>query len=374
MAVSTRTMHRQRDYSRLFIALGILAGVMAVAPIVAAVLGIGGASVNTHTAFASAPAGEYAVLGRSEGNEDVISVAWAQHPGSVTEVVRVPHLDGFTSTGAVSPDGRKLALVSVDGGSRTQPVASLKVVDLETGQLVKAAEDIVPGQTPVWNLGSDQLVATRMPSGNVPSATIDVLSVGANGKGERIVGSHSGVLGVYPVAFDANDRLLSVIINGEGSIVRREGAGDVVISSHVTRDWKLSPDGSELAFIEADTTGGLRYLARTVRVDGSSLQSQALSAPISALGAAWAPNGRLAFGVEPGQESDNSPQALAGAGTPGAGFDVPLGYSVSGEALLVTHWSGSSFQQSGQPALELVTRDGRETYDNFTRFYGWSKR
>ena len=46
MAVSTRTMKRQRDYSRLFIALGVMAGVMAIAPIVAAVLGIGGATVT----------------------------------------------------------------------------------------------------------------------------------------------------------------------------------------------------------------------------------------------------------------------------------------------------------------------------------------
>jgi hypothetical protein len=373
MAVSTRTMHRQRDYSRLFIALGILAGVMAVAPIVAAVLGIGGASVNTRTAFASAPAGEYAVLGRSEGNEDVISVAWAQHPGAVTEVVRVPHLEGFTSIGAVSPDGRKLALVSVDGGSRTQPVASLNVVNLETGQLVKAAEKIVPGQTPVWDNNSKQLVATRMPYVNAPSATIEILSVGADGKGERIIGSHSGVLGVYPIAFDAKDRLVSVVVNGEGSILRREGAGDVVISAHITRDWKLSPDGSELAFIEADTSGGVRYLARTMRVDGAA-SPQALTAPASALGTAWTPNGRVTFGLEPGQQSGGSEQALTAGSSSEAGFDVPLGYSESGDALVVTHWSGPSFQESGKPTLQLVTPQGRQAYETYTRFYGWSER
>ena len=67
-------------------------------------------------------------------------MVWAQNPGAVTEVVRIPHLEGFTSTGAVSPDGKQIALVTVDGGTRTQPIASLNVVHLETGKLVKAME------------------------------------------------------------------------------------------------------------------------------------------------------------------------------------------------------------------------------------------
>ena len=376
MAVSTRTMKRQRDYSRLFIALGVMAGVMAIAPIVAAVLGIGGATVSTRTAFASAPAGEYAVMGRSEGNQDVITVASAQTPGAVTEVVRIPHLEGFTSTGTVSPDGKQIALVTVDGGTRTLPVASLNVVNLETGKLVKAAENIVPSQSPVWSQGSDRVIATRMPSGNAATGTIETVSVGADGDDERVLSSLDGVLGVYPVAFDPAGKLVSVVINRQGSVLVRDGSNETVISPHVTRDWKLSPDGSELAFIEADTTGGVRYLARTLRVDGAAgFETQAMTAAVSALGTAWAPNGRVTFGTEPGQEAAGGAQALtAGRGVPEAGFDVPLGYSASGNALVVTHWSGSSFRESGQPALQLVTLDGRETYEIFTRFYGWSER
>lgn len=376
MAVSTRTMNRQRNYSRLFIALGVLAGVMAITPIVAAVLGIGSAAVSTRTAFASAPAGEYAVLGRSEGGQDVISVVWAQNPGAITEVVRVPHLEGFTSVGAVSPDGKKVALVSVDGGSRTQPTASLNIVNLETGQLVKAAEGIVPSLQPVWSKSSDQVVVTRMPSGNSASGTIQTVSVGADGNEERVLNSLAGVLGVYPVAFDPAGKLVTVVISGEGSVLRRDGAGDALISPHVTRDWKLSPDGTELAFIEADTSSGVRYLARTLRVDGAGAERRALAAATTALGTAWAPNGRVTFGFEPGQQAtEDGPQALSAAGSvPEAGFDVPLGYSDSGNALVVTHWSGPSFQESGRPAIQLVTLDGRATYESFTEFYGWSER
>ena len=151
MAVSSRSMTRQRDYSKLLIALAVMAGVVAIAPIIAAAAGFVGGAGRTRTAFASAPAGEYAVLGRSEGNADVIAVAWAENPGAVTEGARVPRLEGFPSAGAVSPDGRKLALVSVDSGTRTKPIASLNVVDLESGKVVAAARNVVPGQAPVWS-------------------------------------------------------------------------------------------------------------------------------------------------------------------------------------------------------------------------------
>src|SRR6188508_67046 len=113
MAVSSRTMGRHRDYSRLFIFLGLLAGIVAVAPIVAAVMGIGSSVTIPKTAFASAPAGEYAVITRSEGAADVVAVAWLNNPGAVTEIARVPRVEGFPSAGAVSPDGKFVALTSV---------------------------------------------------------------------------------------------------------------------------------------------------------------------------------------------------------------------------------------------------------------------
>ncbi len=375
MAVSTRTFGRQRDYSKLFISLAVIAAVVAIAPIAAAVLGYGSRAVTPRTAFATAPSGDYAVIGRTENGADVISVAWASNPGAVTELVRIPHLEGFASTGAVSPDGKSLALVTVDGGSPTHPKASLKVVGLESGLVTTAATDILPGQTPVWAPGGDSVVVVRGPESGATGGSFRVLGVAPTGKKESVVSEFRAALGVYPVGF-AGKGLATVVIDQRGSTLWVGGAEWGALSGSITRDWRLSPDGAELAFIETSTESGVQYLARTVSLGGNAVMAQALSAPVSALGAAWDPaNGRATFGFEPGasEVAGVSVESLTAASDAG-GFDVPLGYSDDGSHLAVTRWSGSSFQDPGKPVLQLIGPEGRTNYDSFTRFYGWAAR
>ncbi len=380
MAVSTRSFSRQRDYSRLFIALAVLAAVMAVTPIAAAVLGYGTTAVTPKTAFATAPRGDYAVFGRSDGQGDVISVAWAGSPGAVTEIARVPHLPGFASTGAVSPDGKQIALVSVDGGSPSHPVASLNVVDLETGLVRSVARNIVPGQVPVWSRDSSSIVVSRMPAGNEARGPIHLVEVSTGGEHlETLLAAVDGVLGIFPVGYTSNARIVSIVVDARGSVLRIGDFEWGLISDGITRDWKLSPDGAELAFIETVTSGGVQYRARAIRLaDGPGVSAQALSAEVSALGTAWNPATKAAtFGVEPAAAKEYGSvgaQSLSSATSSDSGFDVPLGYSADGENLAVTRWSGQSFQAPGQPVLQIVSAAGRTNYESFTRFYGWSAR
>jgi hypothetical protein len=57
------------------------------------------------------------------------------------------------------------------------------------------------------------------------------------------------------------------------------------------------------------------------------------------------------------------------------GFDVPLAYSASGGSLVVTHWTGASFQSPGDAVMQILTPGGgRASYEQFTRFFGWSTR
>ena len=374
MAVTTRTLRRHHDYSRILISLAVLAGMVAIAPIVAAAMGYGSSSVSPKTAYATAPAGEYAVVGRSEAQADVIAVGWAQNPGETTEIARVPHLEGFASTGAVSPDGKRLALVTVDGGSRTHPTASLNVVNLDTGQVVEAASHVTANQSPIWAADSSAVIAVRQISGADSPGSIDLLKVRADGKGETRLGGFTSVLGFYPVGFDSSGRLVSVVIGGDGSSLWRDSKRVALVSPNITRDWRLSPDGSTLAYIDVDTSGGVHYLARTYSLDGGGVSAQSLETAVSALGVAWNPATRQpTFGAEPGGSAAGVQAQSLSAG-PASGFDVPLAYSGSGGALFVTHWNGTSFAQAGEPDLEMITSDGRASFENFSRFYGWSAR
>jgi hypothetical protein len=158
--------------------------------------------------------------------------------------------------------------------------------------------------------------------------------------------------------------------------VVERGDARTQLSPNLTRDWHVSPDGKEIAFIEVDTSAGTRYFARSMRLDGAAGAAQSLSAAIPALGTAYNPaTGAASFGFEPVSGAvGGTTQTLSAAGAPADGFDVPQGYSSSGEALVVTHWTGGSFQSPGNAELTMVSGGQRTGFQNYTRFYGWSAR
>jgi hypothetical protein len=354
----------------------VLAGAVAVVPIaigIVAALSGGSGGTPARTAFATAPSGHYAVVARNEPEADVIWVAPADDPSSAIEVARVPHLPGYASTGAVSPDGARLALVTVESGSPAHPVAALNVVELETGALTRLAADVDELQVPVWSPAGDALVVTRTEDGEAGAATVATIRIAADGA-ESELSRRERVLGSYPVAFDPAGMLVEVVIDGRGSTLVRGGREVLALSTHVTRDWQLSPDGAALAFIEANLDGGLQYLARTATIEGAGLASaQAAPEEGQALGVSWRPGDSApTFGREPGTAAGT---ALAQVAADAPGFDVPLAYAPDGQTLAVQHWSGSSFAEPGRVNLEVVGMDGRRTgLAGFGRFYGWAAR
>lgn len=371
MAVTRQHVARHTNLSRLIIGVSVLAAVIAIAPIIAAVFGVSSATVQPRTAFASAPSGNYVVVSRTEGAQDVIAVVWAENPGAVTELARVPHIEGMGTTGTVSPDGTMVAVVAVDAGTPTRPVASLVTVDLLSGELFRAALRIDPDQRPVWAPDGRSIVVTRTAGADSSGSDVQVLRVALRGT-EEVLWTARDVLGVYPVGFEPSGALLAVTIDGGGSTVVRNGDEAFQISGSFTRDWQLSPDGRELAFIEADLADGLRYVARRVSIGGETVSAQSVMADISALGVAWNPaTGSVEFGIEPGSSGEGvSVQALRASG----GFDVPLGFAPDGSSLAVTRWSGEDFRHPGTPAIQVVEGANRASIEGYTRFLGWARR
>lgn len=342
---------------------------LALVPIVAGI--IDGDAGPSHTAFASAPAGDYAVIAASTDTVDVIRVVRAGGPAEGDEIARVDHLSGFYSTGSVSPDGRLLALVTVDAGTPAAPGASLLTVDLETAAVTRLAVAVTGGQRPAWTPDSRAIAITR-PVTDAATPAIAVSRVPVDLSGAKEVDRLSGALGLYLVGFDPAGRLLSVAIDGRGSTLRRDGAELRLISTFATRDWRLSPDGSQVAFIESDTSAGLRYVGRVVAVEGESgggVSAQGLTSTGQQLGAAWPTAGAgPAFGQEP------APGAVRAAGVGPGGFDIPLAFAPTGGGLFVQHWSGESFAEPGQLMLTVVAGDQRLSLPDATAFYGWARR
>jgi dipeptidyl aminopeptidase/acylaminoacyl peptidase len=318
-------------------------------------------------AFAEAGTGTHAIVLRDDGGADTVLAVDAMS-GETTAIATVPHLEGYTSFAAVSPSGDALAVVAADLGTPARPLASLVIVDLATGAVTRLLEEIDQLQQPLWSPDGAAIFVTRTAASDTPATDVSILRVAVAGGPPAEAMLIPGAAGAYPVGFDANGRLLVVAITGQGSVMYREGGGTTLISAAITRDWRVSPDGRRLAFIEANTAEGLRYQLNVIDLDGGDVRAQS-AAPRrdgQQLGVAWHPQGSLAVGQEPGTGGARA----ASAGSPG--FDVPLSYSPDGTFLAVAAWSGSSFARPGSVSLQVVGPAGRVPLADANRFAGWA--
>ena len=331
--------------------------------------------VTARTAFALAPSGNYAVVSRPEEAFDVIGIVSAAG-GDPIEIARVPHLPGFTATGAVSADGRMVALVAADGGSLARPEASLLVMDLEVGRFRQVLSGVDTLQAPLWAPDGRTVVVSRAIANGSPRPAHRFLRVAADGSGSTALYDVEDALGAYAVGFEPAGALLGVRIDGAGSHLTRDGLLVATISNQITRDWRLSPDGRQLAFIEANLDAGLRYVARTVSLDGTSGRTvEAQSRPGGQqLGVAWRPGASVPTVGQQPLASSTARELGRGEHQIAAGFDVPLDFSRDGSALAVNHWEGVSFADAGSSSLEIVTEAGRINVAGYSRFFGWASR
>lgn len=379
MAISLRATPRRGHLQYLFIGAAVLAAVVAVLPIGFAIFGGVASATGPQTAFASAPAGDYAVVSRTEGDTDIIAVAPVDNPSAPTEITRVHHLDGYSTNGVVSPDGKQLALIVPDAGSSAQPSASLVLVGMNSGAQTRLAQNLDPQQTPLWAPDSASIVVVR----NL-QPTISIARVPTDNSGAKTLKDYPKILGAYPFAFDPQGRLLAAIIDARGSTLTIDGTDGALLSDQITRDWRLSPDGSQVAFIESNLDGGLHYQARIFAFDGSAnVSAQAQTDGSQQLGVAWRPGSAAAtFGnehtttsLDAGNAQSQSVAESTGDGiTGGGGFDVPIAYSKDGAALAVTHWTGPSFAQAGKSTLEVITETGRVALPGYAKVLGWAAR
>jgi len=360
----------------------VLASFLAVLPIVGAIGASFFQGASPRTAFASAPPGDYGVAARTEDDIDRIFVVPAANPAGAMEVGAIKHLPGFAARAAVSPDGKQLAAVVAEAGTPAHPLASLVVLNLQTGVLTRLALDIDLLQAPLWTPDGAAIVVSRTQVTDGGPSTVRMFNIDLASKAAPVQAAvFERALAAYAVGFGPAGELTTVVIDARGSTLM-QGSEATSLSSHITRDWRLSPAGSAIAFIESDTTNGLVYRARTVLLDGAAgarVQAQNLSTSNQQLGVAWKP-GSFAptVGEEPttqssGVTAQNSEPRTQNSLT-ASGFDIPLAYSKNGDFLAVQRWSGADFENAGVPELQFLTPEGRMALTGFTRFFGWASR
>jgi hypothetical protein len=363
-----RGMRRKQLLQRCLLAIPFIAVIIGVLPVFA-VLVFGAGGPGPSTAYASAPPGTYVVVSVAGADEDSILVVSTTDPTVRFQVAGIAHAREIPTMGTVSPDGLLLALIVVEPGALSEAVASLRVVDLESGADTVLLERVDALQEPVWAPDSASVVVVRSGPGTSVGADVDFFEVAISGD-ERILSTAEDVIAAYPIGFDAAGELVAVRLDSEGSAAVRGDGTTVPMSPFFTRDWQLSPDGSAIAFIESNQESGLRYVPRVVSLSGGGVVAAQSISNGEALGTAWAPASAVAtFGYEPNNTAGSvSAQSVSG------GFDVPLKYSPDGDALAVRHWSGSSFDEPGTASLIVEGAQGRVTLTGVGRFLGWTAR
>lgn len=328
---------------------------------------------NSKTAFADADSGIYAVVLKPGLAVDTIAVVRAGDIAYEEVLITIPHLLGMSARGVTSPDGAKVALIVADEGDVKNPVGSLRILDLLTGSYTRLASGVDLLQKPVWSPDSEAIVVTvSQPSktkGFVDTAVLSYPVKFANQEKAQVLTIFRAVILAVPLRIDQSGDLFTVAINERGSLLFLGDQEIRVLSQFFTRDWALSASGRRIAFIEVNLAAGLQYLPRVEAVFGGGVVAATVQkGSRQALGVVWNPIEfeQVAFGDEPAVFEGR----VAAAGFV-SGFDIPLSWAETGDALLVEHWSGINFEKPGHVQLQIVFSNGRHSISGYTRFLGW---
>ncbi len=266
------------------------------------------------------------------GREDVVYIR-SRETGSVAErIVSFPSAFNLHARGNASPMGDTLGLVTVSGN--TGALATLTFVTLPDREIVVGASPLDFLSAVTWAQRGDR-VAGQLSS--LPDAAgrvkVDIIETAVATGTARTLTTFADVLHATPIGYSPDGSQLYVVtLDQSGSLVwtvSKDGKQERLgrLSTGRTRDWRLSPDGSRIAFVEAQvgdrSFGGRVFIIATgvLRDSGSQLQQ---------IGTSWRPGSLSPDFGGPGGSLTLEPR-------PGDGsYIVPLEWSPDGTTLVAS--------------------------------------
>ena len=132
----------------------------------------------TPTPSPAPPETAYHLVFREFGaTEDVIWRALPADPSERVELARIPHGEGIGIKASLSPDGTKLAYLSLPATalSAQSSQAEAFVMDLETKENVKVADDVDLAFVPLWSPAGDLLYMRRLAGSEFLAADVIIV-------------------------------------------------------------------------------------------------------------------------------------------------------------------------------------------------------
>ncbi len=307
--------------------------------------------------------------------DDAASRLWLvdpADPASREPWLTVDHAPGWDVSGAVSPGGDALAFVALTPGRRDATTeATLLLSDGGPPRILADGVDLRGGV--VWTADGRGVLVRRTAVGAQGQPAFTVVEVRLADGREFVRLRRDDVAALHVVGWPAEGPLYVTLIGPWGSeLLALHGAEDesVLLSTGVTRDWRLSPDGTQLAFTEQRGTAmqvrvvsllgdGAPLPAMVAATSDAQARWEANPGAVATASPAWQPDGTLSVGVfaAPAPAAELRAASLAA----GEGFALPLWWSPDGRHLAVRAFDGAGPGSSTREDAAVVGPDGAAT-------------
>jgi len=301
-----------------------------------------------------------------------------------TEVARVDHAPEYGIFAVLSPDGHAIAYTALPpDAARPSPDTPAVAAVIDTnGEVTELAGDVDLLVTPVWTPDSGAVVVRK----TTPCA--DACEDSAIGESTLVLLRRDGTradittwhtAAPFPIGFAPDGTTLYFATIGPGGTdlyrVAPDGSDETKVahlSDDVARDWRLSPDGTQLAFAAGESGRDPQVVARIVDIATGDVRDAVadLAAGPPSTGVArgefnpvWRPDGTLAIGA---MNLDGGANAVAVDGAGAAtgvtaradALDLPLSWSPDGAYLAVRSVEGRTPFDAGATHIDLVDSSG----------------
>jgi len=338
-------------------------------------------------------------------SDTIVSIDPADVHGDRDVIATIDHAPEYGITAALSPDGEAIAYTAlpVDTQKPAPDAPAIAGIVEADGDVAVLADDIDLVVPPVWSPDSDAIVVrknTRCENAGLscdeyPAGAFELILLGRDGSRTTITSWRSAA--AFPVAFSPDGATFYfATLNPAGTDLYRvapDGSGETLIahlSDQVARDWRISPDGSALAYSAAESGPTPMIVARLLDLATGAI-SDAIS--VSALEAgppstgvsrgefnpAWTPDGDLtvaALNIDGGAGAVTlSDLGLTEETRNTDSIDLPLGWSPDGQTLAVRAVDGETPFEAGASHVELVRNGERERVSDSSdvSIVGWSQ-
>jgi Tol biopolymer transport system component len=304
--------------------------------------------------------------------------------GSRTEIATITHATEWGIFATLAPDGEAIAYTAlpedaIDPSPDTPATAAIVEAGGDVRTLATDIDLLIP---PVWSPDSASIVVRKNTPAEDSAGAFELVLLGRDGLRVTITAWRSAA--VFPIAFSPDGaRLYFATLNAEGADLYRvapDGSDETLIahlSDEIARDWRLSPDGSTLAYSVAESGANPRIVAMKLDLaSGGASEALAGSSPDAAqndaaqINPAWRGDAELTIAsIDAAGGGDAVSVDIDGATdtltTNDDSIDLPVAWSPDGSTLAVRAVEGATPFEAGESHIELVTPAGdRERVSN----------